>query len=74
MVETERQVEHHLQGHLERLPADDLASRAIVQQMKEDEARHAAQAEQAGAMPLPRPLRWAMRAAAKVMTTTAHYV
>ncbi len=74
VVETERQVEHHLQGHLERLPAGDLASQAIVQKMKEDEARHAAQAEQAGAMSLPWPLRWAMRAAAKVMTGTAHYV
>jgi len=74
VVETERQVEHHLQGHLERLPAGDLASQAIVQKMKEDEALHAAQAEQAGAVPLPRPLRWAMRAAAKVMTGTAHYV
>jgi 3-demethoxyubiquinol 3-hydroxylase len=74
VVETERQVERHLQGHLERLPADDAPSQAIVQKMKEDEALHAAQAEQAGAMPLPQPLRWAMRAAAKVMTGTAHYV
>jgi ubiquinone biosynthesis monooxygenase Coq7 len=74
VVETERQVEHHLQGHLERLPTGDMASQAIVQKMKEDEALHAAQAEQAGAVPLPRPLRWAMRAAAKVMTGTAHYV
>ncbi len=74
VVETERQVERHLEGHLERLPADDLASQAIVQKMKEDEVLHAAQAEQAGARPLPQPLRWAMRAAAKVMTTTAHYL
>jgi 3-demethoxyubiquinol 3-hydroxylase len=74
VVETERQVEHHLEGHLERLPAQDLASRAIVEQMKEDEALHAAQAEQAGAMALPAPVRWTMRAAAKVMTSTAHYL
>jgi len=74
VVETERQVERHLQGHLERLPAGDAASQAIVQKMKEDEARHAEQAEQAGAKPLPLPLRWAMRAAAKVMTQTAHYL
>ena len=74
VVETERQVEHHLQGHLGRLPSDDRASQAIVRQMKEDEADHARQAEQAGAAPLPLPLRWAMRAAAKVMTATAHYV
>ncbi len=74
VVETERQVEHHLDGHLARLPAADLASRAIVEQMKADEARHADAAEQAGARRLPLPVRWAMRAAARVMTTTAYYV
>ncbi len=74
VVETERQVERHLQSHLDRLPVADRASRAIVGQMKDDEARHAQQAEQAGAAPLPAPLRLAMRAAAKVMTSTAHYV
>ncbi len=74
VVETERQVERHLQGHLERLPEADLASRAVVQQMKADEAEHALQAEQAGAMPLPPPVRWIMRAAARVMTGTAHYL
>ncbi|MBP6775756.1 MAG: 2-polyprenyl-3-methyl-6-methoxy-1,4-benzoquinone monooxygenase [Piscinibacter sp.] len=74
VVETERQVERHLEGHLERLPAADLASRAIVEQMKEDEALHASQAQEAGAMALPAPARWLMRAAAKVMTGTAHYV
>lgn len=74
VVETERQVERHLQSHLDRLPAADLASQAIVAQMKDDEARHAATAEQAGAAPLPAPLRLAMRAAAKVMTRTAHYL
>jgi ubiquinone biosynthesis monooxygenase Coq7 len=74
VVETERQVERHLQGHLDRLPTDDRASRVIVEQMKEDESVHAVQAEDAGAAPLPLPLRWAMRAAARVMTATAHYV
>jgi ubiquinone biosynthesis monooxygenase Coq7 len=74
VVETERQVEHHLEGHLDALPATDLRSQAIVRQMKEDEARHAADAEQAGAAKLPAPVRLAMRAAAKVMTTTAHYI
>ena len=74
VVETERQVERHLDGHLERLPAADFASRAIVRQMKDDEGRHALAAEQAGAVRLPWPLRAAMRAAARVMTTTAHYV
>src|SRR3954471_8876467 len=53
VVETERQVEAHLQSHLERLPAGDHASRAIVAQMKNDEAAHAAQALQAGAIELP---------------------
>ena len=74
VVETERQVERHLEGHLDRLPARDLASRSIVQQMKEDEARHAAAASAAGAAQLPAPVRWAMRAAARVMTGTAHYL
>ena len=72
VVETERQVEQHLQGHLERLPVNDAASRAIVQQMKVDEAGHAAAAHAAGAAELPAPVRWAMRAAAFVMTSTAH--
>jgi len=74
VVETERQVEAHLQSHLERLPAGDHASRAIVAQMKDDEAEHARQAVHAGAAELPAPARALMRAAAKVMTTTAHYI
>jgi ubiquinone biosynthesis monooxygenase Coq7 len=74
LIETERQVERHLEGHLERLPPGDHESRAIVAQMKDDEVAHAMAAEQAGGTRLPAPLRWAMRAAAKVMTTTAHYV
>ena len=74
VVETERQVEQHLAGHLERLPSGDLRSRSIVHQMKDDEAQHAAAAQLAGAAELPGPIRWAMRAAAKVMTTTAHYI
>jgi ubiquinone biosynthesis monooxygenase Coq7 len=74
VVETERQVERHLDSHLDRLPAGDLASRAIVRQMKDDEAKHALAAENAGASHLPWPIRLAMRAAAKVMTATAYYV
>jgi ubiquinone biosynthesis monooxygenase Coq7 len=74
LVETERQVEQHLAGHLDRLPAEDAASRAVVQQMKTDEARHADEAQAAGAAPMPAPVRWLMRAAARVMTTTAHYI
>jgi 3-demethoxyubiquinol 3-hydroxylase len=74
VVETERQVEHHLESHLERLPAADLASRAIVAQMRSDEAAHAVAAREAGGVELPAPVRHAMRLAAKVMTGTAHYV
>ena len=74
VVETERQVEQHLEGHLQRLPAADLRSRAIVDQMKQDEVRHGANAQAAGAAALPLPVRLAMRAAARVMTTTAHYL
>jgi 3-demethoxyubiquinol 3-hydroxylase len=74
MAETEDQVEQHLQGHLERLPATDAASRAVVEQMKQDEAMHAQQARELGGAELPLPARWAMRLAAKVMTRTAHYL
>lgn len=74
VIETERQVEQHLDGHLQQLPAQDLASRAIVTQMRDDEVRHADEARQAGGTPLPAPVRLLMRAAAKVMTTTAHYL
>lgn len=74
VVETERQVEAHLQSHLDRLPAHDHASRAIVVQMRDDETRHAAAAQHAGGVPLPAPVKGMMRLAAKVMTTTAHYI
>ena len=71
VIETERQVEQHLAGHLDRLPAADARSRAIVEQMRQDERRHADDAVEAGGQTLPAPARWLMRAAAKVMTTTA---
>lgn len=74
VVETERQVEQHLESHLQRLPGADLASQVIVQQMKEDEARHGAAAQAAGAATLPAPVRWAMRLASRVMTTAAHRI
>ncbi len=74
VIETERQVEHHLAGHLDRLPAQDQRSRAIVAAMKGDEARHAEDAAAAGGMPLPAPLSWLMRGAARVMTTIAHRI
>jgi ubiquinone biosynthesis monooxygenase Coq7 len=74
VAETERQVEAHLQSHLQRLPAGDHASRAIVAQMKHDEGTHAAQAVQAGGIELPAPVRGLMRATSKLMTSTAYYL
>jgi ubiquinone biosynthesis monooxygenase Coq7 len=74
MAETESQVEQHLQGHLNRLPAGDAESRAVVAQMQDDEVRHGQTAVSLGGDSLPMPMRMAMRLAAKVMTTTAHYL
>ncbi len=74
VVETENQVEQHLASHLQRLPQHDQDSRAVVEQMKFDEVQHAVAAEKLGAAPLPAPVRLAMRAAARVMTTTAHWI
>jgi ubiquinone biosynthesis monooxygenase Coq7 len=74
VVETENQVEAHLESHLVRLPSGDHASRAIVAQMKDDEARHAQDARELGAMDLPPPVKGLMAAAAKVMTTVAHHI
>jgi 3-demethoxyubiquinol 3-hydroxylase len=74
VVETERQVEAHLQSHLNELPQQDHASRAIVAQMQADEAQHAADALAAGAPELPYAAKQAMRLAGKLMTTTAHYI
>lgn len=72
--ETEVQVCAHLSGHLARLPADDLRSKEILQQMREDEAKHAAMAKRAGAASLPPPVKKLMSAVAKVMTTAAYKV
>lgn len=74
MAETERQVEQHLDRHLERLPEHDRRSRAVVEQMKHDEVVHAEAATALGGAQLPLPARLAMKLAARVMTTTAHYV
>ena len=74
VVETERQVEAHLDGHLTRLPPGDAASRAIVAQMKADEISHANMALREGAVELPGPVKGLMRAAAKVMTTVAQRI
>ena len=74
VVETEQQVEAHLQSHMQRLPENDQASRAILAQMKADEMRHAQEAQAAGAIALPAPIQGLMRVAAKVMTTVAHRI
>ena len=71
LAETERQVEAHLDGHLQQLPETDAKSRAIVEQMKTDEARHAQTAVDHGGAPLPQPVKWAMQLAANVMRKTA---
>ena len=74
VVETERQVEEHLTAHMDALPAADAKSRAIVDQMREDEARHGAMAHAAGGASLPFPVRFAMRRFADVMRAIAYRV
>jgi ubiquinone biosynthesis monooxygenase Coq7 len=74
VVETENQVEAHLASHMSHLPANDLASKAIVAQMKADEASHARMAQKAGAAELPEPVKRLMASAAKVMTSVAHHI
>ncbi|MEZ5459023.1 MAG: 2-polyprenyl-3-methyl-6-methoxy-1,4-benzoquinone monooxygenase [Steroidobacteraceae bacterium] len=74
VAETERQVEGHLESHLERLPVDDTRSRAILAQMKQDEMEHGDAALAAGGGELPTPVREAMRATARVMTFTSYWV
>lgn len=74
LAETERQVEGHLDGHLQRLPAQDAKSRAIVEQMKADEIRHAETAIALGGAELPLPVKLAMKLTSKVMTQTAYWV
>jgi ubiquinone biosynthesis monooxygenase Coq7 len=74
VVETERQVEAHLEDHLRQLPAADRRSQAIIDQMKADEIAHARTAQSLGAADLPPLAKAAMRLAAKVMTTTAYWI
>lgn len=74
LAETERQVEEHLAGHLEDLPAADLRTRAVVEAMRVDEARHRQSALALGAAELPEPVKRAMRLASRVMTTVAYRV
>jgi ubiquinone biosynthesis monooxygenase Coq7 len=74
VVETERQVEAHLQDHLQRLPTDDLRSRAILAQMQIDEAEHGAQAQAAGARSLPAPIPRLMQWTSMLMKTLAYRI
>jgi ubiquinone biosynthesis monooxygenase Coq7 len=74
VVETERQVEAHLAEHLKTLPAEDLRSRAIVETMKADEARHADNAQAAGARRLPPPIPSLMALSAAIMKTIAYRI
>lgn len=74
LAETERQVVDHLSGHLERLPPEDGKSRAILEQMREDEGRHATSALEHGAAELPETAKRAMRLASDIMTRTAFWI
>ncbi len=74
LSETEAQVERHLDGHLDRLPRDDRASRAIVLQMRDDENRHGAMGRALGGRELPLPVKAAMRLAARAMTGSTYWV
>jgi ubiquinone biosynthesis monooxygenase Coq7 len=74
VAETEKQVEKHLNSHLETLPLADTRSRAIVDQMRRDEIDHGQSARDAGGKPLPQPIKNAMEAISKVMTTAAYKV
>lgn len=74
VAETERQVVEHLNDHLQRLPNEDMRSRAIINQMSTDEARHGHNAMQAGGVELPAPARLLMKLTAKIMTRTAYWI
>jgi ubiquinone biosynthesis monooxygenase Coq7 len=74
VAETEKQVELHLESHLEKLPAEDQRSRAIVNQMRMDEIEHGQAAISAGGAVLPEPIQKVMQVISKVMTTTAYKI
>jgi ubiquinone biosynthesis monooxygenase Coq7 len=74
VVETERQVEAHLESHLDKLPPQDAKSRAIVDQMRIDEIEHGAAAQNLGAAAVPAPVQHVMSVMGKVMTSTAYYI
>jgi 3-demethoxyubiquinol 3-hydroxylase len=74
VVETERQVERHLDDHVQRLPAGDTRSRAILEAMRQDEIVHGTRARTAGGIDLPAPIRAAMKHTARIMTRTAYFI
>ena len=74
LAETENQVSKHLQNHLNQLDETDIKTRTIVNQMQQDEAAHALEANQLGASELPAPVKMGMKLASKIMTSTAYYV
>jgi len=74
VAETEHQVVRHLDEHLGQLPSQDARSRAILEQMKEDESHHATTALEAGGAELPEPIKQAMKFTSKIMTTTAYRI
>ncbi len=74
VAETEDQVVRHLEGHLKRVPTEDRKSRAVLQQMCDEESRHADRAREAGGARLPFPVRIAMRLSSKMMTSTTYWV
>ena len=74
LAETERQVEGHLTGHLDQLPASDAKSRAVLEQMRRDEAEHGMTAQAHGAAEMPEPLKIAMRVGSQVMKSTTYWI
>jgi ubiquinone biosynthesis monooxygenase Coq7 len=74
IAETEKQVESHLRGHLQRLSPKDLRSKAILEQMTHDEMQHGAKAASMGGKPLPFPITWAMRATSELMTRGSYWL
>jgi ubiquinone biosynthesis monooxygenase Coq7 len=74
VAETERQVEAHLESHLQRLPSQERKSRAVLEQMKEDEIHHATVALEAGGAELPAPIKLAMKLTSKLMTRSVYYL
>jgi ubiquinone biosynthesis monooxygenase Coq7 len=74
IAETEKQVESHLRGHLQRLSPKDLRSKAILEQMTHDEMAHGAKAASMGGKPLPFPITWAMRATSLLMTRGSYWM